>query len=79
MQLMLCRLKVLQKHQPHNSQQYAVLIAQLNDLLTDVRKTEMRILKSQIASRYLSMDYAARLKDIKSRYAAIIGTMIDII
>ena len=79
MQFMLQRIGVLQKAQPYNTQKYEAVAEQLKVLLADVQKTEMRILKAQMVSGILKMDYGERLGTFKQRYAEIIAAIVGII
>nr|WP_296457488.1 hypothetical protein [uncultured Acetatifactor sp.] len=78
MQFMLQRIGVLQKAQPHNMQKYEAVAEQLKVLLADVQRTEMRILKAQMTTGILGMDYGERLGTFKQRYAEIVGAIVEI-
>lgn len=78
MQFMLHRIGVLQKAQSHNTPKYEMVTEWLKALLVDVRKTEMCLLKAQMTSSKLKMNYGERLIDFKCRYAEIITTILEI-
>lgn len=78
-QLMLQRVKILQKNKIASQEEWESILLPLTELTKKVSRLELRILKIRLSGCRFNIPYDLELLDIKSQYARIIENIIRIL